>query len=70
VSALLENDVTVFFVTHMYEFARSFLESDQVLFLRADRGEDGATDFRLRQAKPLPKSYGAELYRQIFGAAA
>ena len=28
VSALLENDVTVFFVSHMYEFARSFLASD------------------------------------------
>ena len=38
VSALLDNDVTVFFVSHMYEFARSFLESDRVLFLRADRG--------------------------------
>lgn len=70
VSALLENDVTVFFVSHMYEFARSFLESDQVLFLRADRGEGGTRTFRLREAKPLPKSFGVDLYRQIFGAAA
>lgn len=70
VSALQENDVTVFFVSHMYEFARSFLESDEVLFLRADRGEDGARNFRLREAKPLPKSFGADLYQQIFGAAA
>lgn len=70
VSALLENDVTVFFVSHMYEFARSFLESDQTLFLRADRGEDGARNFRLREAKPLPKSFGIDLYQQIFGAAA
>jgi MutS domain V len=70
VSALLENDVTVFFVSHMYEFARPFLESDQVVFLRAERGEDGIRDFRLREAKPLPRSFGVDLYRQIFGTAA
>jgi len=69
VSALLENDVTVFFVSHMYEFARSFLASDQVLFLRADREEDGARNFWLREAKPLPRSFGVDLYRQIFGSA-
>jgi hypothetical protein len=66
VSALLDNDVTVFFVSHMYEFARSFLNDDQVLFLRADRGEDGSRSFRLSEAKPLPKSYGADLYERIF----
>ena len=70
VSALLESDVTVFFVTHMYEFARSFLQSDQVVFLRADRAGDGTRNFRLREAKPLPTSFGADLYQQIFGAAA
>lgn len=66
VSALLENDVTVFFVSHMYEFARSFLEMDRVLFLRADRGDDGTRSFRLRPAKPLPKSFGFDLYQRIF----
>ena len=66
VSALLDNDVTVFFVTHMYEFARSFLDDDRVLFLRADRGEDGTRSFRLLEAKPLPKSFGVDLYRRIF----
>jgi hypothetical protein len=70
VSALLENDVTVFFVSHMYEVARTFLHSDQALFLRADRAEDGTRNFRLSEAKPLPTSFGADLYRQIFGIAA
>lgn len=69
VSALLENNVTVFFVSHMYEFARSFLDDRRVLFLRADRGEDGARSFRLSAAKPLPTSFGADLYEQIFGTA-
>jgi hypothetical protein len=50
----------------MYEFARSFLDDDRVLFLRADRSEDGARSFRLREAKPIPKSFGADLYSQIF----
>jgi hypothetical protein len=68
VSALLENNVTVFFVSHMFEFSRSFLNDERALFLRADREEGGARSFQLREAKPLPKSFGADLYEQIFGA--
>ncbi len=67
-SALLDNGVTVFFVSHMYEFARSFLDDDRALFLRADRDESGARNFRLREAKPLAKSFGADLYQRIFKA--
>ncbi|MDN7799590.1 MULTISPECIES: MutS-related protein [Burkholderia cepacia complex] len=66
VSALLENDVTIFFVSHMYELSRPFLANNQVMFLRADRGEDGQRTFRLREGEPLPKSFGADLYQQIF----
>jgi hypothetical protein len=66
VSALLENDVTIFFVSHMYEFSRSFLEDGQVLFLRAEREEGGTRSFRLHEEKPLPKSFGVDLYQQIF----
>ncbi|MCC7281981.1 MAG: DNA mismatch repair protein MutS [Acetobacteraceae bacterium] len=66
VGALLENNVTVLFVSHMYEFARSFLDDQRVLFLRADRGEDGARSFRLVTARPLSRSFGADLYRRIF----
>jgi len=66
VSALLENEVMVFFVSHMYEFARSFINDNQVLLLRADRDEDGTRSFRLREATPLPKSFGADLYERIF----
>ncbi len=66
VSALLDSDVSVFFVSHMYEFARLFLDDDRTLFLRAERGEDGTRSFRLREAKPLSKSFGADLYERIF----
>jgi hypothetical protein len=68
VSALLDSNVTVFFVSHMYAFARSFLDDDRALFLRADRGEGGTRNFRLREAKPLSTSFGADLYQQIFRA--
>jgi DNA mismatch repair ATPase MutS len=67
VLALLENNVTVYFVSHMYEFARSFLDDNRALFLRADRTEDGARSFRLHVAKPLSTSFGADLYESIFG---
>ena len=66
VSALLGNDVTVFFVSHMYEFARSFLNDLRAAFLRAERGEDGVMSFRLVEAKPLPTSFGGDLYQRIF----
>jgi DNA mismatch repair ATPase MutS len=66
VSALRERGVTVFFVTHMYEFARSFLQDPAVRFLRADRAEDGSRSFRLHEAEPLSKSFGIDLYRRIF----
>ena len=66
VSALLDNEVTVFFVSHMYEFARAFLDSDQVLFLRADRQEDGRRTFKLVEGEPLGTSFGEDVYREIF----
>lgn len=69
VSALRDNDVTVFFVSHMYAFARSFTDDQQALFLRAERSDDGARSFRLIEAKPQPKSFGVDLYRRIFGPA-
>lgn len=52
----------------MYEFARAFLDDGRVLFLRAERRDDGARSFRLTEAKPLPRSFGIDLYRNIFGS--
>jgi hypothetical protein len=43
VRALIEKGVKVFFVTHLYEFARGLFDSshEDCLFLRAERGADG-----------------------------
>lgn len=69
VRALLEKGVKVFFVTHLYDFAHGFYEKnmEDAIFLRADRQADGRRTFKLFAGQPLETSYGADLYRSIFG---
>jgi hypothetical protein len=68
-AALLETGVKVIFVTHMFDLASGFhrrrLES--ALFLRAERGSDGARPFKIAEGEPLPTSYGEDSYRKVFG---
>jgi len=69
VTALLEAGVRVLFVTHMFDLASSFHRQDltTALFLRAERGSDGARPFKISEGEPLPTSYGEDSYRKIFG---
>jgi hypothetical protein len=71
VQALLDQGVRVVFVTHLYDFAHGFYEQspDNAVFLRAQRHPDGQRTFRLSPGEPTPTSYGADLYRQVFGRA-
>jgi len=68
VSALLEKHIKIFFVTHLYDFAHGFHERtrDDVLFLRAERRDDGVRTYKLVEGEPLETSYGEDLYRQVF----
>ncbi len=68
-SALLERNVKVFFVTHMYEFARIFFEKHMpdAIFLRAERKAGGRRTFKLLEGDPLPTSYGEDVYNTVFG---
>ncbi len=68
VRALLESRVKVFFVTHMHDLASRFNREDtgNVLFLRAERREDGTRTFKLLPGAPLSTSHGKDLYRRIF----
>jgi MutS domain V len=68
VCALLDKRIKIFFVTHLYEFARGFFDRqiDEAMFLRAERKADGTRTFRLVEGEPLDTSYGQDLYRQIF----
>jgi MutS domain V len=68
VEALLESGVKVFFVTHMYDLARSLRDSrtGNTTFLRAERLDDGTRTFRVIPGAPLSTSHGKDLYEQIF----
>jgi len=68
ISALVEKGVRVFYVTHMYEFARRIQEKmrNNALFLRAERLPDGKRTFKMREGGPQERSYGEDLYREIF----
>ncbi len=39
---------------------------DSALFLRAERGSDGARPFTISEGDPLPTSYGEDSYRKVF----
>ena len=69
VRALLEAEVKVFYVTHMFDLAQGFYltKSTDTLFLRAERLTGGQRTFRRIPGEPLPTSYGDDLYRRIFG---
>jgi DNA mismatch repair ATPase MutS len=69
VRAMLDRQIRVLFVTHMYDLAHSFHEQrlDTALFLRAEREPDGHRTFRLLEREPLPTSYGEDSFRRIFG---
>jgi DNA mismatch repair ATPase MutS len=68
VQALLQMDIRVFYVTHLFALADRFYRTDvdSGLFLRAERLPDGQRTFRLLEGEPLPISFGEDLYRQIF----
>jgi hypothetical protein len=68
VSAVLEGPRRVAFVSHQFAFTDAMYESrgDSTLFLRADRHEDGRRTFRLIVGKPLPTSFGEDVYREVF----
>ncbi len=70
VGALTEEGVKVVFVTHLFDFADTIhrQQRDDVLFLRAPRGQDGERTYQLVAAPPLPTSYGVDTYKEIFEA--
>lgn len=72
VRALLDKQVRVGYVTHMFDLSQSLYEQrlNAALFLRAERGTDGERSFKLREAAPLRTSYGQDSYRSVFGSAA
>ena len=70
ICALLEKHIKIFFVTHLYEFARGFFDSktENAIFLRAERQPDGDRTFRLIEGEPLQTSFGEDLYNKVFAS--
>ncbi|HET9377094.1 MAG TPA: DNA mismatch repair protein MutS [Chthoniobacterales bacterium] len=68
VTALLDKQIKVFFVTHLYELAHDLYKKkiESALFLRAERQLDGGRTFKLIEGEPLQTSYGEDLYNRIF----
>lgn len=64
--ALLDEGVTVIYVSHMYDFTSSFVGRGDTLFLRADRAGNGGSPFRLNEGLPKSTSFGLDLYEHVF----
>lgn len=70
IRAMLDAGITVVCVTHLYDLAHGLFNEglETAVFLRAERETDGRRTYKLREGEPLPTSYGADTYRQVFGA--
>jgi DNA mismatch repair ATPase MutS len=68
VQAMVEAQVTVFFVTHLFDLADSLYRQQlgTALFLRAERRPHGGRTFRVLPDEPLPTGYGEDSYRRVF----
>lgn len=67
ISALNANEVTVFFVTHIYAYARKAYQEKfpRTKFLSAERNERSERTFRIVEGEPSFTGYGMEMYREI-----
>jgi len=65
---LIEKKIRIFFVTHLWEFASliSKENSNNVMFLKAQRNSDGTRTFKIIESKPQSKSYAEDLFKKIF----
>jgi DNA mismatch repair ATPase MutS len=71
IRALTEDGIRIVFVTHQYDLAGQLYarHDPAMVFLRAERRDDGHRTFRLPPGEPLPTSYGQDLYQSVFETA-
>ncbi len=62
IRAMLDEQIKIFFVTHLYDLARSLREQhvDSILFLRAQREPDGRRTSKLLEGDPRATSHGKD----------
>lgn len=70
ISALLETNMRVVFVTHFFDLSRGLYEQrlPHAMFLKAQRETDGRRTHRIVEGEPERTSYGKDLYDQVFGS--
>ncbi|MEN8906806.1 MAG: hypothetical protein ABF289_12685 [Clostridiales bacterium] len=64
--ALIEENVKVIYVTHLYEFAEKIYQenNNEATFLRAGRTDIGERTFKIKEDRPIYTSYGEDLYKK------
>ncbi|MGH7667384.1 MAG: MutS-related protein [Candidatus Dormibacteria bacterium] len=69
VTALLESEIKVVYVTHLFDLVERFYaqQLDSALFLRAERLDDGRRTYKLLVDQPLPTSFGEDMYARLGG---
>lgn len=69
--ALYELGITVFTVTHLFEYTQEMYGRKQkqpdmrVLFLSAERTQEAIRTYRINPMEPSPTSYGLDLYDDL-----
>lgn len=68
IDALTAANITVVFVTHLYDLARSLYDRGATnhLFLRAERLDDTTRTHRLTVGEPRATSYGMDSFTRVF----
>lgn len=69
IKAFNENHVTVFFVTHIYAYAKKAYEENypNTRFFQPERNERNERTYRVIEGIPCMTGYGMELYRKVIG---
>lgn len=69
ISALLDSNVRVLVVTHLYDLATTLQsrERESALFLQATRSDQGRQLYRLEPGDPLPTSFADDVLQRIGG---
>lgn len=69
IRAFTENNVTCFFVTHIYTYAKKAydLHYPRTQFLQAEITTEGERTYRISSGEPGVTGYGMEMYHRILG---
>ncbi|SIP87899.1 MutS domain V [Alkalispirochaeta americana] len=68
VQALVDRNITLFFVTHLYGLAKSLHDQNRPdwVFLRAHRDDQGGRTYQVTPGEPLSTSFGKDLWHNRY----